>query len=151
MPKCWFCVIHAFFYNCNTHSHFFRNNNIGNATCTLLYAVVCVLIVRMCFRQIRWSCWLLLHKAILLSYIPKDYLVTSRMYTTGIKKNSIHPCIHMVLNEAPWRVLDKWARIWDFQQCGVFDQQRRSLIRAFASRLNLTCLLSHWPNIIWSF
>ena len=27
----------------------------------------------------------------------------------------------------------------------------RSLIRAFAGRLNILCLLSYWLNIIWSF
>ena len=44
---------------------------------------------------------------------------------------------------------NKWAVAWDFQQCGMCDQQasdqparRRSLIRAFASRLNFLWVLS---------
>ena len=50
-----------------------------------------------------------------------------------------------------------WGMAWDFQQCGMCDQQRlrplvqpahtRSLIRAFASRLISLWLLSYWLNI----
>ena len=50
-----------------------------------------------------------------------------------------------------------WAATRDFQQCGATskasDQPEHmlSLIRAFASRLNILRLLSYWLNIIWSF
>ena len=51
-----------------------------------------------------------------------------------------------------------WDMTWDFQQCGMCDQQSsdqpahmRSLIRAFASCLNILWILSNWGNIIWSF
>ena len=39
----------------------------------------------------------------------------------------------------------KWASAWDFQQCGMCDQQSltRNLIRAFASRLSIVWLLSY--------
>ena len=50
-----------------------------------------------------------------------------------------------------------WAVTWDFQQlvCATSkasDQPARtcSLIRAFASRLNILWILSYWLNIIWS-
>ena len=46
----------------------------------------------------------------------------------------------------------------DFQQYGMCDQQdsdqpahTHSLIRAFASRMNIQWLLIYWPNIVWSF
>ena len=46
----------------------------------------------------------------------------------------------------------KWAATWDFQQsflqCGVYAT---SLIRAFASRLNILWILSYWLNIKWEF
>ena len=54
--------------------------------------------------------------------------------------------------------IDIWASAWDFQQCGMCDQQRSdqpahmgSLIRAFACRLNILWVLSFWLNIIWRF
>ena len=46
-----------------------------------------------------------------------------------------------------------WAMAWDFQHCKTSDQPAHtcSLIRAFASRLNILWLLSYWLNSIWSF
>ena len=50
---------------------------------------------------------------------------------------------------------NNWAATRDFQQCGMCDQQSLksacSLIRAFASRLNILWIYSYWLNIIWSF
>ena len=52
---------------------------------------------------------------------------------------------------------DIWGSAWDFQQCGMCDQQSlrsacaRSLIRAIACRLNILLVLSYWLNTIWGF
>ena len=52
--------------------------------------------------------------------------------------------------------VNTWNRAvpWNFQQCGMFDQQGSdqqahmdSLVRAFTSCLNILCLLSYWSNI----
>ena len=40
--------------------------------------------------------------------------------------------------------LHNLASAWDFQQFGMCDQQRLSLIRAFANRLNILWVLSYW-------
>ena len=66
--------------------------------------------------------------------------------------------------EYPWRdVLSSdtstnWVATWDFQQCGMCDQQAsdqpahtRSLISDFANRLNILRVLSYWLSIICSF
>ena len=52
----------------------------------------------------------------------------------------------------------KWASAWDFQQCGMCDQQSLRSGCAYTQSdqslcfcLNILWLLSYWPNIIWSF
>ena len=58
-----------------------------------------------------------------------------------------------------WLETSKTRSIWavkgDYQHCGMYDQQSlrsacvtRSLIRAFASGLNILWVLSYWLNII---
>ena len=53
---------------------------------------------------------------------------------------------------------DEVTRTWDFQQCGSSTSKgsdqpvhMHSLIRAFASRLNILGLFSYWQNSIWGF
>ena len=61
------------------------------------------------------------------------------------------PCLSSLL----LIVNHNWAMTWDFQQYGMCDQKAsdqpaHSLIRAFASRLNILGLLSYRLNILWS-
>ena len=65
--------------------------------------------------------------------------------------------ISFLLNTNQFYIKHIWASAWDFQQCGMCDQQAsdqpahtRSLIRAFASCLSILWLLSYWLNSIWS-
>ena len=60
----------------------------------------------------------------------------------------------------PQFYINNWASAQDFQQCGMCDQQslrsacayaQHSLIRAFASPLNILQLLSYSLSSIWSF
>ena len=55
-----------------------------------------------------------------------------------------------------WSIFEPWHEISNNVVCATSkgsDQpaHTRSLIRAFASRLSIICLLSYWLNTFWSF
>ena len=70
-----------------------------------------------------------------------------------IRKRHGKTCLEQPLNNWQNKDLndDKWASESDFQQCCISDRHTRSLIRAFACRFNILCVLSYWLNTIWSF
>ena len=75
----------------------------------------------------------------------------------SLSKNRIWIFLGCTVNiycECSWKsLIFNWTATWDFQQCGMFDQQSfRStcayahLIRAFTSRLNILWMLRYWLN-----
>ena len=83
-----------------------------------------------------------------LSYWPQWHM---RYYFYDFFRGTENLSLTLSLGISFW-LKDIWAATWDFQQCGLCDQQSlRSLIRAFANRLHILWVLCHWLSIIWSF
>ena len=95
-----------------------------------------------------------------MSKISKIPALSDTDIDTRIEKNRSIPCYvagwGYYTEAGEYKII--WAMAWDSNNvvCAtskVSDQpaHTRSLIKAFASRLNILWLLSYCPNSIWSF